>query len=170
MKRLMDVKPREAKEPLLGFWLAYLEDCRNRTKEVISNLKEEQLDEIFPQQGNTIGTLLYHIALIEADWLYAEILHQGYPDFLQEWFPLEHRNEKGELSIIKDWKLQQYVSLLDKVRYQFVQTLSEMTLEDFHRLRSLPDYDVSPEWVCLHLLQHEASHRGQIQALMHFSP
>ncbi len=170
MKRLMDVKPMQAKEPVLGYWLAYLEDCRSRTKEVIENLKEEQLDEVFPQQSNTIGTLLYHIALIEADWLYAEILHQGYPDFLQEWFPLEHRNEKGELSIVKGWKLQQYVSLLDKVRHPFIQTLSEMTLEDFRRLRSLPDYDVSPEWVCLHLLQHEASHRGQIQALMHFSP
>ena len=40
-----------------------------------------------------------------------------------------------------------------------------MTLDDYRRLRSLPDYDVTPEWVLHHLAQHEALHRGQIFTL-----
>jgi hypothetical protein len=38
-----------------------------------------------------------------------------------------------------------------------------MDLIEFRRLRSLPRYDVSPEWVLHHLAQHEAEHRSQIR-------
>jgi hypothetical protein len=68
-------------------------------------VKEEQLDEAFPQQTNAIGTLLYHIALIEADYLYVEILQQDYPDFWSQWFPIDHRDEAGVLSVVKGWTL-----------------------------------------------------------------
>jgi uncharacterized damage-inducible protein DinB len=32
-------------------------------------------------------------------------------------------------------------------------------------VRSLAEYDVTPEWVLHHMMQHEAEHRGQIGAL-----
>ncbi len=41
-----------------------------------------------------------------------------------------------------------------------------MTVEDFRRPRHFPgQYDVTPEWVLHHLIQHEAEHRGHIQTL-----
>jgi uncharacterized damage-inducible protein DinB len=40
-----------------------------------------------------------------------------------------------------------------------------MDLADFRRIRSLPEYDVTPEWVLHHLMQHEAEHRSQIGGL-----
>jgi uncharacterized damage-inducible protein DinB len=41
-----------------------------------------------------------------------------------------------------------------------------MTLEDFRRPRHFPgQYDVTPEWVLYHLMEHEAEHRGHIQTL-----
>ena len=40
-----------------------------------------------------------------------------------------------------------------------------MTLPEFRRVRSFADYDVTPEWVLHHMLQHEAEHRGQIGSL-----
>lgn len=36
---------------------------------------------------------------------------------------------------------------------------------EFRRVRSLPYYDVAPEWVLHHLMQHEAEHRSQIGSL-----
>ena len=169
MKQLLEIRPMESQEPLLGYWLAYLHDCRSRTKEMITFVKEEQLNEVFPQQTNTIGALLYHIALIEVDYLYVEILQQDYPDFVKQWLPVDDRDTQGNLSVVKDWTLQQYVTLLEDVRNLLIKTLSEMTLEDFRKVRVLPHYDISPEYVCLFLLQHETSHRGQIQALLHLS-
>jgi len=42
-----------------------------------------------------------------------------------------------------------------------VDALVTMSLSEFRRVRHLDDYDVTPEWVIHHLLQHEAGHRGQ---------
>jgi hypothetical protein len=41
-----------------------------------------------------------------------------------------------------------------------------MTAEDLHRVRTLPQYDVSPAWVLHHLSQHEAEHRGEIESIL----
>jgi uncharacterized damage-inducible protein DinB len=51
------------------------------------------------------------------------------------------------------------------VRGLVLEVYQQMTLEDFRRVRSLPNYDVTPEWVLHHLMQHEAEHRGQIGTL-----
>jgi uncharacterized damage-inducible protein DinB len=40
-----------------------------------------------------------------------------------------------------------------------------MTLQDFRRPRQLPEYDVTPEWILHHLMQHEAEHRGEMGIL-----
>jgi uncharacterized damage-inducible protein DinB len=40
-----------------------------------------------------------------------------------------------------------------------------MSLQEFRRVRVLPDYDVTPDYVLHHLMQHEAEHRGEIAML-----
>jgi hypothetical protein len=40
--------------------------------------------------------------------------------------------------------------------------LRPMSNDDFHRARTLERYDVAPDWVVHHLLQHEAEHRSHI--------
>jgi uncharacterized damage-inducible protein DinB len=35
-------------------------------------------------------------------------------------------------------------------------------MDEFRRPRHLEQYDVTPQWVLHHLIQHEAEHRGQI--------
>jgi uncharacterized damage-inducible protein DinB len=59
-------------EPVIGAALWRLEDARARTLRVLSDMPPENIDRDLG--GNSIGTILYHVALIEADWLYAEIL------------------------------------------------------------------------------------------------
>ena len=55
-----------------------------------------------------------------------------------------------------------HLARLGAVRAQLLATFSAMSLDDFRRLRALPEYDVTPQWVVHHLLQHEAEHRGEI--------
>ena len=51
------------------------------------------------------------------------------------------------------------------MREYFLRSLQGMSIEEFRRVRSFTDYQVTPEWVIQHLMQHEAEHRGQIMTI-----
>ena len=56
-------------EPEVGYWLAALEDARRRTLRELGTVRPVMLDRPVDGPLPTIGSLLYHIALIEASWL-----------------------------------------------------------------------------------------------------
>ena len=142
-------------------WLAALRDCRARTHKAIAGIQTDELDWMCPLSRNTIGTVLYHIAAIELDWLYNEILEQEFPDDFRTWFPYDVRDSNGNLTPVADGA-REHEERLRYVRDKLVGTLSTMAPLEFHRVRHLEAYDVTPQWVVCHLLQHEAEHRGQI--------
>lgn len=112
---------------------------------------------------NSIATLLYHLALIEADWLFNEILQVGdATDPLRELLPFDDRDLQGRLTEIQEMTIEDHLGRLAAVRALLHEHLDAMGAEDFHRLRTCPDYDVTPAWVLHHLLQHEAEHRSEI--------
>ena len=150
----------------IGRWLWALEDTRRRTKDYLDDLPADALDWLPAHSENSIGTLLYHIALIEADWLYVVVLEQpSYPPFIAALFPHSDRDAQGHLSAVAGVSLAEHVMRLDTVRQELLQAFRNMPLQEFRRVRHLPEYDVTPEWVLHHLMQHEAEHRGQITAL-----
>jgi hypothetical protein len=69
----------EGSAPEVGRWLWVLEDTRQLTLESLEGLSPAALDWLPPHGGNSIGTILYHIAAIEMDWLYAEVLEEPEP-------------------------------------------------------------------------------------------
>ena len=123
------------------------------------------IDWTAPGNGSSIGTILYHMADIEADWLYVEVLEQAIPPDVAALFPYATRDEQGQLTQVQGHRLEQHLRRLETVRGLLLGVYQSMDLSDFRRLRSLANYDVTPEWVLHHLMQHEAEHRGQIGAL-----
>ena len=165
MKRRLDVRPFEAADPLIGRWLAYLAQSRERTLQAVESLSAEALDRAYDDFPNSVGTLLYHIAAIEMDWLYCEILEREVPAEVLEYLPFEVRDASNRLTPMRGWSLERYTGLLERTRLIFVNMLRPFGADEFSRPRVLPEYHVTPEWVCLHLLQHEAAHRGQLLSL-----
>ncbi len=151
-------------EPEIGAALWRLQDARRRTLRLLRDVPADIVEQ--ETEGDSVGTILYHVALIEADWLYAEILEQPIPDNLKSLMPEEDRDEGGVLTSIRDRSLEEHINLLSTIRETFLQMLRSMSREDFHRTRSLPDYDVSPAWVLHHLAQHEAEHRSELESVM----
>lgn len=152
--------------PEIGMWLWALEDARARTLEELVQLTPAILDWQPPDGGSSISTLLYHIADIEADWLYAEVLEQPLPPTVLRWFPYPTRDDQGDLTQVQGEPMEVHFERLATIRRFTVDTYRAMDLDEFRRIRSLAYYDVTPEWVLHHLMQHEAEHRSQIAMLL----
>ena len=150
--------------PEIGRGLWALEDMRRRTKQALAELDESTLDWLPPTGGNSIGTLLYHLAAIELDYLYSDVLEapEPWPEAVMRLFPVDVRDAHGRLTRVSGVPLTEHIERLDMVRAQLLATLREMSLEEYRRPRTLPDYQVTPEWVVHHLSQHEAEHRGHL--------
>lgn len=163
------LEPLPAQDPAIGRALWQLEGARGRLKEALAGLDEAMLDwEPYPG-GNSVGTLLYHMAAIELDWLYFEVLEQEFPPDVQALLPYPVRDESGRLFPVTAVSLPNHLQRLDTARQLLLDVYAELSLAEFRRARHLPQYHVTPEWVLFHLTQHETEHRGQIQEIMVWS-
>jgi uncharacterized damage-inducible protein DinB len=146
----------------VGYAVACLQRERARTLETVAHLTTAQLDLQVEGSPNSVGTLLYHIADIELDWLYAEILEQNIPIEFSALFQIPTRTRDGSLSVASGMTLTEHLERLARVRWDVLESLKEMDSAEFYRVRTLEAYDVNPAWVLYHLLEHEAKHGEQI--------
>jgi len=154
-----------SQEPAIGQWLWALQDARQRTMEELDSVSVAMIDWLPPDNESSIGTVLYHMTDIEADWLYVEVLEQPLPSAVAALFPYATRDAQGRLTQVQGISRADHLKRLETVRNLLLAVFQPMTLAEFRRVRSLPHYDVTPEWVLHHLIQHEAEHRSQIGAL-----
>ena len=155
-------------EPEIGRWLWALEEVRRRTVGLVGDLDQATVDWRGPdEEENSIGSLLYHIALIEMDWLFGDILQQDVPAPIADDFPLDARDAAGRLAHLPSVPVAEHLGRLNRSRETFLRTCRGLSLESWERLRSPPneDYLVTPAWVVFHLVEHEAGHAFQIGAL-----
>ncbi|MBK8137972.1 MAG: DinB family protein [Chloroflexi bacterium] len=155
----------------LAMALWQLEDARMRTLRWLTTLDPAVVDWSPPgEQVNTIGTLLYHIAAIELDWVFADILKAPWPKDLDRWFPVEVRDTSDRLSAISGETVETHIERLALVRAGVLEGLREMTEADFNTPRVTPNYIVTPAWALHHLCQHEAEHRAEMSSLAARAP
>ncbi len=164
-RRELVVTALQVSEPEIGRLLWMFQDTRTRTLQSLEGFDPAHVNLVPDQFENSIGSLLYHIAVIEADWLYSEVLEREVPDDVQALFPEGVRDDSGTLADPRARGLDGHLKVLGQIRALVLETYQPMTLDEFRRPRSLPQYDVTPEWVLHHLTQHEAEHRGHIQGL-----
>jgi uncharacterized damage-inducible protein DinB len=157
-----------SKESEIGRGLWMIRDTRQRTMKELTGLSSEMIEWLPEIKQSSIGTVLYHLAAIEADWLYVEVLEQAFPPEVKALFPYDLRDEQGHLFQVREVSLEQHVRRLETVRELLLDVYKQMDLQDFRRVRSFANYDVTPEWILHHLMQHEAEHRGQIGALKEY--
>ena len=166
MREILEVKPLEGYPPEIAVWLWAMEEVRNRTKAYAKGMNQETLDWAGPEgDENSVGTLLYHLAVVEMDWLHFDVLGRAdlYPE---DDFPFDPFIE-GRITPIVGVSLEDHLTRLDRSRILFLERVKAISLEDWSTLRSPEgeDYSVSPAWVVFHLVEHEAGHAAQIGAM-----
>lgn len=151
--------------PEIGRLLWLLEVARQRLWERLAGVTQEVLDFQLSNE-NSIGTLLYHIAAIEMDWLYTEVLEgAAFPPEVDALMCFGVRDEVGRLMVVNGRSLQEHLHVLDRTRQYLLETFQQMELADFRRVRHFENYSCTPEWMLHHLIQHETEHRGQMMAI-----
>jgi len=157
------IHPLDGYEPVIAIWLWALQDTRQRSLDSFEGLDDPTVNWVPVGGTNSIGSLLYHVAAVEMSWLYEDIL--GADDFPQEIDALmkyDVREDGENLTSVINESLSSHLDRLSKCRQYFLSALKGMSVDEFRRLRMMKDYEVTPEWVIHHLMQHEAEHRGQI--------
>jgi uncharacterized damage-inducible protein DinB len=160
-KNRLAVEALPGYQPEIGRWVWCLEDVRRTILKRITGLSQEVLDKRL-NGGHSIGQLLYHIAFIEADWVYEEVLEGKWNPDIRSLFPEQDRNVDNTLTHIQGQSINEHLHRLNAVRKELLYHFRSMNLDDWRRSRSLEYYDVTPEWVIYHLIEHESHHRGQI--------
>jgi uncharacterized damage-inducible protein DinB len=163
--RVLEVRPPAGYDPQVATWVWVLEDTRGRTLRALEDLPEGAIDRSDAASPNSIGTLLYHIAAIELDWVFADILGKPFPLEATTLFPVDVREEGGRLSPLLGEGRAQHLARLAAVRATCLAALRDLHDSDLHVHRAADGYTCTPAWVFQHLAQHEAEHRGQIGEL-----
>lgn len=155
-----------ADAPQLGLLIAALEDGRRRTLRELASVSDSDMSvRAADLPLHSIGQLLYHVALIEADWVLSEIQElppTEWPEWVEADFPIEVRDDSGRLSEVPPEPMERALSRLSRVRSHTLEALRGLDDVELHRVRSLASYDVTPAWAIHHLVQHEAEHRAHI--------
>ncbi len=164
-RELLSLEPI-ADDPEVGRWLAALEDSRRDTLLALEGAADDTVDVVPEWSDNSLGSLLYHVALVEADWLLADIFgHESATESEPALLPFTDRDDEGRLTLVPGETIAQHLERLEAVRTILLDRLRPMPSSDFHTPRSRERYDVTPAWVVHHLLQHEAEHRSEIVRL-----
>jgi len=167
--RELQVATLPGSEPEIGRWLWAMEEVRRRTLRLVDGLDQRSLDWEGPDgRENAIGTLLHHIALVEMEWLFLDVLQQNLPQRVKADFPHEAEDAEGRLTRILSVPMAQHLGRLERSRAIFLDAFRGMSIDDWRRLRASAanaDHYATPEWVVFHLVEHEAGHAFQISAL-----
>lgn len=166
MEKSRTIQELPGYDPVIAPWIWMLQDTRARTKRILEKARHEALHLAPAEGGNSISSLLYHLVAIELSYLYEDILGIRWSDELATLLPYDIRDADGILTVIHDESLEDHVKRLDASRALFMSALKDMSAEEFRRTRTVGEYEVSPEWVIHHLMQHEAEHRGHIGELI----
>ena len=117
-----------------------------------------------------LKSLLYHIALVEMGWLYGDVKGMTeLPPAVKQDFPFHDREEgRNRLTRVLGVPLAEHVRRLNRSREIFLKEFEGISSAEWRRLRLDPqdgEYEVTPEWVVFHLVEHEAGHAFQISSL-----
>lgn len=154
-----EVVPVEGYSTQIGIMVFMLDDMKDRITDQVKELSQEQIDYVFDDKANSIGAIMMHLIATEA-YYQSETL-EGRP-----WTEEEKKlySTAGGLGAesreeFKGKPVQYYLDLWDEVRKKSLNGLKEK--DDIWFAEQI-DEGINNHYVWYHVLEHAASHMGQI--------
>lgn len=168
----------QADQQMVGLFAAQLDNQLQRLKKDLGGLTTEHLEWQLRPGMNTIGMLLAHFAVVDLFWINVATrdmpLEPDGDEFIKQIIGI--RMDDDGLPLKEDGKhpqsligksLDDYFVMLDAARakvHEELRTWKDSELESTFQLR---DKLITRSWTVYHVLEHFASHYGQILMIKH---
>lgn len=160
----LDLNRHENLMPVAAFMLGQIDFGRNRLIASFKELTPEQLATTPAGFGNSIATLVLHIATTEVGFAHA-LLGKPVPEALAAEFP-KHMPATPLPAMAAGATAQDLTAKLEKSRAILAEALSTLTLADLTREIPLgPDRSATVQWLIGILPGHQSQHYGHIQMI-----
>ncbi len=175
--RLVTCGPVAGYSPQIGRYVAQLTEVRADLLHELDGLAPAQLDWHPDDQTESIGTLLLHLDGVEWSWIHQDIfgaLDDAYPGSWAEAMPI-----RMNVAQVAGRPLAAYLDQLAATRARTLAVLGGFTDADLVRLvgEAEPSPGQEPrstlytiDWIIWHIIEHEATHVGQVELLRRLAP
>jgi len=154
-----EIKPEKGYTPQIGIMVDMLKEIKDRITDDIRDLNQEEADFLFDDKANSIGAIIMHMVATEA-YTQVEILEgrRWTEDEAAFWGIAGGLGDESREKI-KGKPIKYYLDLWDQVRQK---TLAGLKTKDDAWFAANIDEGMNNHWAWFHILEHEASHMGQI--------
>lgn len=164
---------RDVLEPMagvskeIGFYLSGLEEIRAQLRKAVADLTDEELARRITSKAHQIGALILHLGETESWWIHSVVAEK---ELDEEAKRFAHWDDTTETDFAeKDYSAKHCIERIDEINRMSREILAGFGDDELERMFGFDQKDkrvkVSLRWVLHHLLDHEATHKGQIMML-----
>ena len=157
----------EGYSPQIGAMVSMMEDIKNRITADVSELSQEQVDFMFDEEANSIGALLMHIIANESYYRVETLEGRTWTAEERAFWSIAGELGAESKAKVKGKPVKYYLDLWDEVR---TKALEGLKTKDDDWFAAEIDEGVNLHWVWFHVLEHSASHMGQISLVKNRLP
>lgn len=160
--KVFDAAPLEGFNPEMGLLAAMLQDSTREWREELGRVgKEAVLRQPFPN-GHSIGTLMLHIANVEAFWIEKIAAGRALDPEEEKRLLSNEINQYGVFWPPSPRKpLAYFLEIQDNIRRRTLMTLQELGDPSMLITRRSGKTAFTLRWIINHVITHEAYHAGQ---------
>lgn len=180
MKKMFDLKfpsgfnPKTQKQ--VGLFVAQLDDQLKDLEQQVKGMTVKQLEWQLKPGMNTVGILLAHLALTELWWI--NFVGKGIewkPEMRDALMKITGFDDDGiplpkdgqHIKILKGYTVEMYIKVLKNARRSIKKEIKKWNDRNLDQLCAYKTRKFSRRWILYHLLEHFASHLGQVLLLKH---
>lgn len=151
----------------IGFYLSGMEEIRAQLRKAVSDLTDEELARRITPKAHQIGALILHLGEADSWWIHSIVAEK---ELDEEAKRFAHWDDTTETDFAeKNYSVKDCIERIDEITRMSRKILAGFSDEDLERMFGFDQKDkrieVSLRWVLHHLLDHEATHKGQIMML-----
>mgnify|MGYP001827458025 FL=1 len=157
-----EIIPVEGYSTQIGIMVFMLDDMKDRISNDVKELSQEQTDFLFDDKANSIGAIIMHLIATEAYYQTETLEGRPWTEEEKKLYATAGGLGAESRDGLKGKPIQYYLDLWDEVRKKSHKGLKEKDDEWFAQQI---DEGINNHYVWYHVLEHAASHMGQISLI-----